>query len=150
MTGRRLQFRKMTLEEIEGDVWREPDDGSYATPLVQRCHELRRVPLAEMAPGDLRFLLSQNIGAQWIGMLAVEHLEVTPLLEASLYPGDLLLAVLRLPNDFWRREAELRERVERVSAQALDDANDCDELFLDEPPAEIAKALEHLKALGHG
>ncbi|MEV4666058.1 contact-dependent growth inhibition system immunity protein [Micromonospora echinofusca] len=47
-----------TIEQLERDVW--PDPGPDGTPLVRRCLELRRKPVAEFTIEDLRVMLGQR------------------------------------------------------------------------------------------
>jgi hypothetical protein len=37
---------------------------------------------------------------------AIDLLKVDPLLEATFYPGDLLAALLRIPEENWQNSAE--------------------------------------------
>ena len=42
-------WRQRTLENLENDYWSKPD---YDSHLVQRCHELRKIPL-EISTGPI-------------------------------------------------------------------------------------------------
>ena len=61
-----------TLEELEGNSWGEPD---FASHVVVRCHELRRVPLGDLTPEDLRLLIGQDVGLEYLIPLALDLLE---------------------------------------------------------------------------
>ena len=51
--------RRKSLQELERDGWGQPD---YDSHLVQTCHRLRRVPLADFTTEDLRIMIGQKIG----------------------------------------------------------------------------------------
>jgi hypothetical protein len=89
-----------TLEELEGVDWGAP--ASAPTSLVARCLALRRVPLSTLGPGDLRLLLGQQIGLEFLVPKALELVAERPLQEADLYPGDLLSVLLRVDKAFWQ------------------------------------------------
>lgn len=120
--------RSRSLEQLDGQSWGDaPDD---ATSLVQDVHRLRRVAVGELQDDDLRLLLGQHEGTEWLIPIALDRLVEEPLTGDS-YPGDLLRAVLHAGSDFWTSHpAELmrlwsvRQTLEAIrseAAAALDD-----------------------------
>lgn len=102
----------LSLDDIEGTTWGPaPED---ATTLVIRVHELRRKPIGELAAGDLRLLLGQEVGVDVLLPRALELLKLDPLVEGDFFPGDLLASVLRLPLAYWREHAGLAKEVKAV------------------------------------
>jgi hypothetical protein len=90
---------RLSLEQIEKNAWGPaPKD---ATGLMRTVHDLRTKPIGELEPGDIRVLLGQQEGVNVLAPRALAMLEHEPLLEASYYPGDLLVTVLRLPGSYW-------------------------------------------------
>ncbi|HEX5825753.1 MAG TPA: contact-dependent growth inhibition system immunity protein [Candidatus Limnocylindrales bacterium] len=87
-----------TLEELDGEHWEEPDD--RATGLIRNAHRLRTVPIGSLSVDDLRLLLGQQIGVQWLVPVALEHLREDRF-AGGLYQGDLLNAVLRAGSKYW-------------------------------------------------
>ncbi|MCG6155943.1 contact-dependent growth inhibition system immunity protein [Rubinisphaera margarita] len=98
--------RRKSLEELERFDWDKPDS---PTQLVQTCHRLRGVPLAEFTAGDLRIMIGQKISLQILIPLALEKLLDDPLVDSNYYPGDLLKAVLDVPESFWSVHADMRD-----------------------------------------
>src|SRR5690349_2817974 len=98
-----------------------PED---ATALVRRVHTLRTVPLRSLSTGDLRVLIAQDVARQTLVPIAVGMLRDRPLLEGDFYPGDLLLAVLRVPEAHWSAHPEqlaaLREALARLEPEDPD------------------------------
>jgi hypothetical protein len=101
-----------TLEQIDGEDWGEPTSDSL---VVRNAHRLRRKPIDQLDVEDLRFLLTQQIGTEHLLPLALAHLEGDPLAEGDHYPGDLLHAVLHLPDEYWRDHPDHLERTTRVA-----------------------------------
>lgn len=128
-----------SIEDVEGSRW--PDPPPDATRLVRRCHELRRMPLGRLSVEDLRLLVSQGVGTATVVPMALGMLRHRPLVEGDFYPGDLLVAVLRQPADYWRShpmESDLlREVLARLDPDDPDYPVDTD---LDDL-AEQARAL---------
>ncbi|MGX1930625.1 contact-dependent growth inhibition system immunity protein [Flagellimonas sp. 2504JD4-2] len=89
-----------SLEQLECDYWKEPIE--YPSRLVQNCYEFRKIPLRELNVEQLRLLISQNIGLDYLIALGIEKLKTNVLAEGDLYEGDLLVAISKTSNDFWR------------------------------------------------
>jgi hypothetical protein len=103
-----------SLQELDGEDWGEPD---YPSHLVTECHRLRRVPLKDFRPGDLRIMIGQRICMEFLMPLALEHLRRNPITEGDLYPGDLLSAVFRAGSPFWRQYPGLRDEVSAIATE---------------------------------
>jgi hypothetical protein len=104
-----------TLEELEGEVWGEPEFKSH---VVEQSHMLRRVPLGSLSIEHLRLLVGQQVGLPWVLERAVQVLEANPLAEGDLYEGDLLAAVLSIPHHVLQRHPHLLERLWAVVERA--------------------------------
>ena len=108
-----------TLQELDGQRWAEPEN---PTGLVDDVHRLRRVPIGNLSDDDLRLLLGQRVGAEWLVPRALERLEIEPL-AGDLYPGDLLGAVLRTTDEYWNSHPTKLMRLWAVR-QALESIRD--------------------------
>jgi hypothetical protein len=102
-----------TLDELEESEWPEPGDG--VTFLVRRCHELRRKDLADLTVEDLRILIGQGIGLQWLVPIAVELVEADPTASGDLYEGDLFSSLINVPDSFWATDGGSWLRVRAVA-----------------------------------
>ncbi|MGW1374151.1 contact-dependent growth inhibition system immunity protein [Streptomyces sp. NPDC002446] len=101
-----------TLDELDPPRWAPP--ASDATRLVRKVYELRRVPLGELGPADLRTLISQQVALPYVLPLAVRLLLEEPLLDAYFYEGDLLLAAVNVPTSAWSLFPDLGARLRTV------------------------------------
>ncbi|MDI3403245.1 contact-dependent growth inhibition system immunity protein [Streptomyces cavernicola] len=101
-----------TLDELDPPRWAPP--GSDATHLVRKVHELRRVPLGELSPADLRTLVAQQVALPYVLPLAVRLLLEEPLLDAYFYEGDLLLATVKAPASAWALFPDLQAGLRTV------------------------------------
>lgn len=81
-----------SLEQLDRERWGEAPPG--ATGLVEDVHRLRRVPVRDLSNEDLRLLLGQTIGAEWLIPRAFDRLDGDPL-AGDWYPGDQLRASCR-------------------------------------------------------
>jgi hypothetical protein len=89
----------LSLEQIENDTWGDPP--ANATTLMATVHQLRRQPIGALNPENLRVLIAQHVGLDVLVPRALTLLEYDPLLEGDYYPGDVLVAVLRVPRSYW-------------------------------------------------
>ncbi len=90
--------RNRSLEELENDVWEEP---AFRSHITVTCTQARKKPLCQLTDEELRCMIGQKIGLAYLLPLAVERLQDDPLLEASMFPGDLLTVLLRLDPEEW-------------------------------------------------
>jgi hypothetical protein len=134
---------EQTLDELEGVVWGPP---GFESALVTNVHRLRRVPLKEYRLEDLRLMIGQEVGLPYLVPRALDHLEAHPLAEGDLYPGDLLAAVARLPDEFWSARPQLLPRALRAIDAALGRPGDVD--TIEELGDELRMARHRLAALG--
>lgn len=87
-----------SLDELEGLECGPP---KFDSDLVSNLHRLRRVPLKQYRIEDLRLMIGQQIGLDYLVPRALDHLESHPLASGDFYRGDLLASVVRLSDGFW-------------------------------------------------
>ncbi|MCX4094998.1 contact-dependent growth inhibition system immunity protein [Nocardia sp. alder85J] len=92
----------LSVEQLEDDVWPAPP--ADATTLMRTVHELRRTPIGRLTVEDVRCLLQQHEGVDILLPRAAIRLGWNPLAAGDLFPGDLLLAVLRIGPEHWARD----------------------------------------------
>jgi hypothetical protein len=102
----------LTLEQIEDRHWGNPP--ADATRLIKTVYELRHKPVGSMGVEDLRVLLLQQESVDVLVPVALTHLEQDPLAEGDFYPGDLLTAVLKVPQAYWQQHPDQRRRASAV------------------------------------
>jgi hypothetical protein len=112
-----------TLEELEGERWPPPE---VETSLAQTVHRLRRVPVSQFGPDDLRIMIGQGVGLPHLVPKALALLNGDPFLEADYYPGDLLMTVFQVHDAFWQPVPDLRRRAVAVLNTALDRVDQLD------------------------
>src|SRR5689334_19035520 len=108
--------RSKSLQQLEGKEWGEPTCDSR---LVTECHRLRRVPLREFTPENLRIMIGQQIALRYLIPLALESLGDDPFVAGDCYEGDLLATVLRADSRFWVSFPDLRAEATRIAQRAL-------------------------------
>ena len=88
-----------SIEQLEKDIWKNPSE--FPTDLVEKCYRYRKISIAELTNEQIRLLISQQIGTEYLIGVALEKLERNILTECDFYEGDLLVAVSNLPTKFW-------------------------------------------------
>ena len=106
-----------SIQELEECDWGEPE--ADATSMVQRCHALRRKPLRRLEPDEIGLAVRQRIGIPYILDFAVSVVREEPLFEGDFYPGDVLSALLKLPEEDWVSRPALARDLERILQRAI-------------------------------
>ncbi len=96
-------WKYKTLEILEKDAWKY--SGSDST-LIDKVHELRKVPLESFTIENLRLMIGQEVGLNYLIPLAIEILKEDLWAEGDYYEGDLLQSVLKIETDFWNKNNE--------------------------------------------
>ena len=112
-----MNVRDKSLEELGAVPSTGLEGGSY---LLSQLRRLRTVPMKELRIEDIRLLIGQSLGLEFLVPVALDHLEAHPLAAGDFYPGDLLKNVMEVPEPFWNNHAELRERLVNALERALE------------------------------
>jgi hypothetical protein len=91
-------WRQQTLEKLENEYW---GIETYDSHLVKRCQELRKLPLGKFETEDLRIMIGQQIGLDYLIPLAIEVLTIDLFAEGDFFEEDLLKNVLAIETEFW-------------------------------------------------
>lgn len=116
--GNGIVNKSVSLNTLYGFRDERRDDDS---PLVQRVNAVLRKPLLELDEEDVRLLISQQDCLDHVIPLALDRLEIDPLADVSLYPGDLLDVCLTVDRTFWTTHPELRSRLEEIAMRLIVD-----------------------------
>jgi hypothetical protein len=116
-----------TLQELENSDWGElPPGPPPHWDLEKTVYKLRRVPLNQFTAEDIRLMLGQNVGLDFMMPLAIERLKVNPWKPDDSRggrAGDLLRFVLtdRLGDKrrFWEGHPESWTTMRAVCETAL-------------------------------
>ena len=97
------------LKELEGITGKNalPSVEDWPSALVSTCERLYEKPLKDFTVEDLRIMIGQHFGLEFLVEMALERLATNPFEQGDCYPGDLLTAVLSLPVNYWREHADL-------------------------------------------
>ena len=71
-----------SIEQLENDYWK--DEIQFPSSLVINCHKYRKIPINELTIEELRLLISQKIGIEYLTELAIKKLELNILAEGDL------------------------------------------------------------------
>jgi hypothetical protein len=99
MTKRIYNWRQKSFEILLNQNW--GDSSNAPTNLVKRCIELSKVPVDNFTLEDLRVMIGQQFGLQYLIPLAIEKLQDNIFVDTELYEGDLLENVLKIDTSYW-------------------------------------------------
>lgn len=108
----------MRLIDADPSLASRPDIGSGVS---DRAHSLRQYHISDLSLGDIAFCLRQGIAVPHVSLLALAALSTQPLLQAELYPGDLLASLLHAAARYSLGAESAAELVE-ICFAALADA----------------------------
>ncbi|HEU5092379.1 MAG TPA: contact-dependent growth inhibition system immunity protein, partial [Nitrospira sp.] len=80
------------------------------------CLTLYEKPLKDFTVENLRVMIGQSIGLEFLIPLAIEVLEQNPFAEGDYYPGDLLSMVMQVEPNFWQTHQDLYWSVSEIVA----------------------------------
>lgn len=103
-----MNLLNQTIEQLENDFWPPP---SFQSHLVLKCHALRKKRLSDFSIEDLRIMIGQEIGLNYLVPLALNELEKNILAEGDFYPGDLFEKVRDVRGCFWNNFSEYKMRL---------------------------------------
>ena len=103
-----------------------PRPSEYESHLVKRCFDLANKKLKYFSPEDLRIMIGQNLGLDYLIPISIQILEKEPFLEADFYEGDLLLNVLKIDKDYWDRNPEIKRKLINIFKKSLVNFNELD------------------------
>lgn len=101
-----------TLKKI-GVTWEyDIPNLKNSTPIQLKSYELYSTKdINTFSLEDIRFMIGQEIGIEFLLPKAFEQLEKDIFLEVNYYEGDLLSVVLKLPSKFWKNNQEERDKI---------------------------------------
>ena len=86
-------------------------DKNPPSKLIERCEKLLCVPVNQYTVEDLRLMIGQGFGLEYLVPLAIEKLEEDLFVEGDLFEGDLLSNVLKIEPIFWKENRNLQQEV---------------------------------------
>jgi len=84
---------------LEGSSGFESDPGPYATGLIEEGETAWRTPYCKLSCGQVRTLVSQKTGLQWLGRPAIAFALRHPAADITNYPGEMTLLCLRAADE---------------------------------------------------
>lgn len=113
----RMSVRDKSLDELGALPSTGPEGDSY---LLSEMRRLRALPLKQLRIEDLRLLIGQSIGLEFLVPMALDHVEHHPLAAGDFYPGDLLKNMMDVHETFWNGHPDLRQRLVHALERAVD------------------------------
>ena len=106
-----IDFNK-SLNELELKDWGEAP--VHSTGLVFKVHELRKLPLQFWTNEDFRLMILQKISLDYLVPIALYRLSKNHFSSGELFAGDLLYAIVRINDDFWKQQSRLHYELDGI------------------------------------
>lgn len=100
--------QRKTLEQLENNYWGDP---VYDSNVVVDSYRLRKVPLKDLTPENLRLMLSQSIGIKYLVPVALEMLENNFFVETDFGTGYLLRSLIMIDIAYWYDNREQKKNL---------------------------------------
>jgi hypothetical protein len=91
--------RYKNLATLDPDTW---ESGDFEVSDLMMAFRVSSKPVRRLKPGELLFLIRNNLSLEITVPLAYAKIEKDPFLEAAEYPGDLLTALMQASERIWR------------------------------------------------
>ncbi len=88
-----------SLSQLTGEIMEKPSEKS--SYLIKRMYELYSKKICEFDIEDLRLMINQQEGLEYLVPFAITKLEDDFFAEGDYYPGDLLKSTLMINNNYW-------------------------------------------------
>ena len=121
------QYNK-SIEELENVYWPDTNFNSY---VVQTSRNARKKPISQLSYEEIRLLIGQKIGLQYLIPIALSIISIDPLIKVYFYEGDLLFQLLMLSDDDWKNNKEDLKYFKTIVNENLPLIESCDELSHD-------------------
>ncbi len=103
-----------SISELENWKWkneiptRETHSGTEC-----RFYELHKIPLLKLDLSDMRFLIGQNTGLEYLVPYAIDKLKDDIFIEAEYYQGDLFCALASINNEpnYWSSHKKKKQQL---------------------------------------
>lgn len=102
-----------SLSQLLGALTKDTTDSS---PLATNCLTLYEKPLKDFTVENLRVMIGQSIGLEFLIPLAVKLLQENPFVEGDYDPGDLLSVVMLVDPGFWQTHQDFYWSVSEIVA----------------------------------
>lgn len=139
----------MNQENLSGLIgkWKSKVHKKDFTPIQMRGYNLYHTPLDDFQIDDIRFMIGQKMGLQYLLPIAFSLFEKDILVEGSYYKGDVLSMVFTIKREFWNNNPDLKSHFLRILLDNKETLDNVDQIRgADEGLIEEMKAfLEMIK-----
>ena len=129
-----------SLETLSG----EPSvHGPYATDMVRRVEEAWRTPLRNLTCEQVRLLLGQRMGLEWLARPILEFITAYPDAPITNYEGEMVALALQAAKEINRYAPDEFRRWLNHDVGWIDDVFDWDDELHRDVSRSLASAREH-------
>jgi hypothetical protein len=111
------KYKNKSISELEGWQWNTEVPNHESSFVERKFYDLHKVKLKDYTAEDIRFMIGQNTGIEYLIPMAIEIFHTDIFIETDFYKGSLLEKVLEIPQDYWtqfpKQKKELLELIEK-------------------------------------
>jgi len=112
-----------TIKQLDKNDWTRPQE--YNTNFIRRCYDYVEIPIYQLNIEQLRTLISQEIGVEFLIPTIIQNLKNNILAEGDFYPDDLLELTLNLKKEVWtgfeKEKHILLELIQKNEAEVIEE-----------------------------
>ena len=101
----------------------------FNSTLVLKIEKILDKKISDLTESDIRLLVNQSFGLQYIVPMAIDLLEKDLFIECDYYEGDLLLNLLNIDNTYWINQKDQFKRLKEIMSKGF---NNIDQIIFDE------------------
>ena len=90
------------------------DKINFNSHLVMRIEQVIDKKISDLTESDIRLLVNQSFGLEYVIPLAINLLEEDLFLESDFYEGDLLLNLISIDNTYWKKHRDQWEKLHKT------------------------------------
>ena len=102
------------LSQLLAKGWNEGIPENTDSFVIRNSYKLYHEPLSEFDVEELRFMIGQKFGLEYLIPMAIDILEEDMLAEGDYYEGDLLKNVLTIDSEYWDKYPSQKEKVKEI------------------------------------
>ncbi len=105
------QIQNKSISELGNWKWKNEIPNEGDSFVVKNYYRLHNLPIKEYTLSDLRFMIGQNEGLEYLVPIAIIALIKDIFIETDLYPGDLLCSLLQITNEpnYWTTHPKVKQ-----------------------------------------
>jgi hypothetical protein len=100
-----------SVSELEGWEWNTNTPNNESSFVERKFYDLHKVKLKNYTAEDIRFMIGQDTGIEYLIPMAIEIFRTDIFIETDFYKGSLLEKVLEVSPDYWKQNPKQKNEL---------------------------------------